>query len=83
MMKIAHKNENGEQTVKEHLENVAKLAAEFCADYQIPNIDVKKYAYETGLAHDIGKYSDKFQKKIKEELQISVDQLPEQENCKN
>lgn len=73
MMKIAHKNENGEQTVKEHLENVAKLAAEFCADYQIPNIDVKKYAYETGLAHDIGKYSDKFQKKIKEELQISVD----------
>lgn len=73
MKKIAHINGDHEQLVQEHLENVGELAAEFCKDYQIPELNVSQYAYETGLAHDIGKYSEAFQRKIKENLDISVD----------
>lgn len=73
MRKVAHINGKCQQSVQEHLENVGKLAAEFCKDYQIQKLDVSQYAYETGLAHDIGKYSEAFQRKIKENLDISVD----------
>lgn len=73
MKKIAHLSDRGEQTLQEHLENVAKNTAEFCKNYQIPGMNVQEYAYETGLVHDIGKYSDLFQKKIRGNLNIYVD----------
>lgn len=71
--KIAHINMQREQTIKEHLENVAKKAADFCADYRIENLDVQDYAYQTGLAHDIGKYSDAFQKRIRKKRVLQPD----------
>ncbi len=71
--KIAHINMQKEQTIKEHLENVAERAADFCVDYRIENLDVQDYAYQTGLAHDIGKYSDVFQKKIRGNHEIMTD----------
>lgn len=71
--KIAHINMQREQTIKEHLENVAEMAADFCSDYRIENLDVQNYAYQTGLAHDIGKYSNVFQKKIRGNHEIMTD----------
>ena len=58
---IAHVNEiTGKiQTVKEHSENTAKL----CSDYAIP--EWKNYLYNVGLLHDIGKYLENFQLRIK------------------
>jgi CRISPR-associated endonuclease Cas3-HD len=58
---IAHKREDGkEQSLLEHLNNTAQRAAYyasfFCKD---------KLAYICGLLHDIGKYSDEFQNRIK------------------
>lgn len=73
MKKIAHIVNDKEQSVLEHLENVARLMEDFCKDYDIPGINVKQYAYEVGLAHDIGKYSDAFQRKIRSGLNIKVD----------
>lgn len=73
MIKIAHIQENREQSIKEHLHNVARMAADFCVDYDIPGLDASMYAYEVGLAHDIGKYADEFQRKIKNNLNISID----------
>ncbi|MCI9079385.1 MAG: CRISPR-associated helicase Cas3' [Lachnospiraceae bacterium] len=71
--KIAHINIQKEQTIKEHLENVAKLAAGFCEDYKIENLDAQDYAYQTGLVHDIGKYSSAFQQKIRGRHEIMTD----------
>lgn len=73
MKRIAHMNENQKQSIQEHLLNVAELAADFCEDYRVKTVDASEYAYETGKAHDIGKYSDMFQKKIRGNLNISVD----------
>lgn len=73
MKKIAHILDNQEQSILEHLEKVAEFTADFCEFYDIPGIDVKQYAYEVGLAHDIGKYSDAFQRKIRSGLNIKVD----------
>lgn len=73
MKNIAHKDNVREQSIEEHLKNVGELAAEYCNDYQLQTVDASRYAYETGLAHDIGKYSKEFQRKIKENLDISVD----------
>lgn len=70
---IAHISMQQEQTLKEHLEDVAELASGFCADYRIENLDVQEYAYQTGLAHDIGKYSEMFQKKIRGKHEIITD----------
>lgn len=59
---IAHINENNEQqTIKNHLENVAKLAEEFAHSF-----GADKLTYLCGLTHDIGKYSNRFQKRILE-----------------
>ena len=44
--KIAHINMQRKQTIKEHLENVAEMAADFCSDYKIENLDVQNYAYQ-------------------------------------
>lgn len=57
---IAHITENGNvQTIEEHLQRTAELAARFAADFGAA--DAARYA---ALAHDIGKYSDAFQKRL-------------------
>lgn len=62
-MFISHKRESDgvEQSVKEHLENTAKMAREFA--HQFNGDD---YAYTAALLHDIGKYSKEFQRRILE-----------------
>lgn len=62
-----------EQIIKEHFENVAIKALDFYKYYKIKSLDVKDYAYQAGLAHDIGKYSDLFQKKIRGSYEIKTD----------
>lgn len=56
---IAHKADDGrEQSVKNHLEDVAKLAEKYAAGF------LGSAAYTGGLTHDIGKYTLAFQKRI-------------------
>lgn len=64
MVKAAHRRQNqdgsfSEQSIKEHCENVAKLAKEFAEPFGGGDI-----AYSAGMLHDIGKYSDAFQRRI-------------------
>lgn len=61
-MDIAHKREsdNCEQSIIEHLTETANMAAGFGEAF-----NNREYAYLCGLLHDIGKYSDKFQNRIK------------------
>lgn len=60
--KIAHISEDGRvQTVKEHLENTAVLAGQFASKF-----GAEYQATTAGLLHDVGKYSDAFQKRILE-----------------
>jgi len=47
------------QPLEEHLKNVAELAAEFARPF-----GGEKWARLAGLWHDLGKYSDAFQKKL-------------------
>ena len=58
---LAHKSEDGTrfQTVKEHLEGTAGLAAQFAADF-----GGEEQARLAGLLHDIGKYSAGFQRRL-------------------
>lgn len=59
---IAHTSaDNRVQTVSEHLINVAKLAQKFAAVF-----DAGSIGYLCGLAHDLGKYSSAFQRRILE-----------------
>lgn len=59
-MKIAHINASGEeQTIKEHLTRTAERAERFAAAFGCGDI-----GYLCGLMHDIGKYSDAFQRRI-------------------
>ena len=46
------------QTVREHLESVSRL----CADYAVP--ELKEYARLCGLLHDLGKYTKAFQRRV-------------------
>ena len=56
----AHVRENTEvQSVKNHLEGTAQLAKLFGDAF-----DNGDYAYVCGMVHDIGKYSNEFQKRI-------------------
>ncbi len=59
-MHIAHIVENEVQLLKNHLEEVAKLSMEFAKDFNAESL-----SYIIGLLHDIGKYSDSFQRRIK------------------
>ena len=60
-MQLAHIAEDGrQQTVQEHLENTAELAEKFADAF-----DAGKTGYAAGLLHDIGKYSEEFQKRIR------------------
>ena len=57
----AHISEDGErkQTVLAHLKNTAILAARFAIPFH-----AEKQAYLAGLVHDLGKYSDAFQRRL-------------------
>lgn len=58
---LAHISEDGrEQTVLEHLEGTARLCAGFASAFGAE--DLGRLA---GLAHDLGKYSDSFQRRIR------------------
>ena len=61
MRYLAHINKYGdEQTVKEHLENTAVLCGKFAESFGAYDA-----GYCCGLLHDIGKYSLKFQQRIR------------------
>ena len=61
MRYLAHINDKGEeQLLKNHLEGSALLCGKF-AD----NFGAYEWGYCCGLLHDIGKYSLKFQKRIR------------------
>ena len=53
---IAHLTEDKRvQKLVDHCENTAKLTGNFAAVF-----DEEKIGYQTGLLHDIGKYSQEF-----------------------
>lgn len=61
MKYLAHINDEGhEQTLKEHLENTASLCAGFAEKFGASGL-----GYCCGLLHDIGKYSLKFQERLR------------------
>ena len=65
---IAHVSDDGRvQYVKEHLENTAEKAGEFASAF-----GAREVGYTAGLLHDIGKYSEAFQARIRGS-QIQVD----------
>lgn len=57
---IAHKSEDGKsiQTLKQHSQNVAMLSYNFSIE------ELKQINYLIGLYHDIGKYQERFQRRI-------------------
>lgn len=61
-MIIAHKRDGDgiEQSLLEHLQGTAKMAGEFADAF-----NNRDYAYQIGMLHDLGKYSDEFQNRIK------------------
>lgn len=61
MKYLAHKSETGdrEQSVREHLENTARLAAAFAAVF-----GAQQEGCRCGMLHDIGKYSVAFQRRL-------------------
>lgn len=58
---LAHISEDKirSQTILEHAEGTAKLAGEFASKF-----GCKDWGYNCGLLHDLGKYSEKFQKRL-------------------
>lgn len=66
-LKIAHVREETVQTIKDHCQGVAALAASFAPAQLSP------LAYQCGLYHDVGKYSDAFQKLIRGIIHTRVD----------
>lgn len=62
-MYYAHTTENEDkskwQMLRDHLINVAKISSEFAEDF-----NAQEFAYAGGLLHDIGKYSNEFQKRL-------------------
>ena len=59
--RLAHISLDGNrvQTIREHLEGTAELAAEFARPF-----GGESQGYLTGLLHDIGKFSDGFQQRL-------------------
>ena len=59
-MFYAHRREDGElQPLLEHLQETARRSGKFGEPF-----GAEKLAYLTGLAHDLGKYSQEFQKRL-------------------
>ena len=65
---IANSDKERVQTLKAHLEGTAGLAEAFASRFGKGD-----WGYCCGLLHDIGKYSDDFQKKIRENSMAMVD----------
>ena len=68
MKYLAHIQGDREQPVRDHLQGTARLAAGFAEKFG--NAD---WGYCCGLLHDVGKYSERFQKKIQENIDLQVD----------
>ena len=68
MKYIAHIDGNREQLLKDHLQGTARLAEKFAEKFG--NAD---WGFFCGMLHDIGKYSDEFQKKIQGDINLKVD----------
>jgi CRISPR-associated helicase Cas3/CRISPR-associated endonuclease Cas3-HD len=67
---IARRNKSGqEQLLRDHLLAVADLARRYLEPWKVPSAELGQLA---GLLHDLGKYSEEFQKKIhgQEELHV-------------
>jgi CRISPR-associated helicase Cas3/CRISPR-associated endonuclease Cas3-HD len=66
-MYYAHTTENSDkhdwQLLQDHLVQVADLCAQFADDF-----GAGPFAYASGLLHDLGKYSDKFQRRLEGSL---------------
>lgn len=79
MKYIAHKDGDREQTVLEHLMGTANLAGAFADRF-----GKRDWGYCCGMLHDIGKYSEEFQKKIQTGSNDRVDHATAgaQECCK-
>ena len=60
MIYIAHKDGEREQTVLEHLTGTAKLSAAFADVF-----GASEEGFRCGLLHDVGKYSEAFQRRIR------------------
>lgn len=59
------------QPLDEHLKAVAELAAEFAKPF-----GGEEWAYLAGLWHDLGKYSDAFQKYLRQNVEACAETLP-------
>ena len=68
MQYYAHTDGERKQTLKEHLRGTAELAEKFAGQF-----GKKDWGFCCGALHDIGKYSEKYQKKITEDDSIRVD----------
>ena len=68
MKYLAHIEGEREQTIKEHSIGTAELAAMFAKAFGKDD-----WGYCVGMLHDIGKYSERFQKKIQGDNNIKVD----------
>lgn len=60
MVYLAHTNGERQQTLREHLQNTAALAKLFASAF-----GAGAFAEMTALSHDVGKYSDAFQRRIR------------------
>lgn len=71
--KVAHRIDERKETIETHLKDVAELARKFAQHFGTAKMNIGDYAYITGLAHDIGKYSAAFQEKINGKPEMQVD----------
>ncbi len=75
MTYFAHSLENRPesewQSLKNHLERVARLTAEFAEDF-----NASELGYCAGLWHDLGKYSIEFQDYLRRSSEASAESLP-------
>lgn len=65
---LAHRDGGREQTLKEHLEGTARLAGAFAKEF-----GKEDWGYCCGMLHDIGKYSEAFQQRIRGKSSRQVD----------
>lgn len=71
---IAHCDGEREQSILEHLQGTAEKAKDFAEVFEKGD-----WGYCCGMLHDIGKYSDKFQRRIRGEEIKWIMQQQEQE----